>query len=499
MTLYLKYRPKVLEELDLTSVRETLKKLVVSGQIPHAILFSGPKGLGKTSAARILAKAINCEHPGKDGEPCNKCNQCKAINEGSHLDIIELDAASNRGIDDIRSLREAVKLAPAMGNKKIYIVDEAHMLTTEASNALLKTLEEPPSHVVFILATTNPEKLIETVRSRTTTVPFSKPTTEEILRSLERVVKGEKIKIASETLANIAETSGDSFRDAIKILESFTLEGESAVFKNSLFPTDSVEEFLKHLMAKDAKAALMEVEKVISQGVSMEVYIKSLLSRIRLAILSQVGVGEERKDLGTPSDLIELTKILSKNLSVMKDVPIAQLPLEISVIEWCKGDNSDKTREEKTEKKDTAAQALEKKEVKSENLASSQDLEHDKWTKILSAVKPRNKSVEALLRSARPISFDGQTLQLGVFYSFHKERLEASPHRQILDEIIAEVFGKGIRVICTLTAPPEVALEETKSQEGIVLTESNSPEIKDLLTDGGGEDIIKAAKEMFGS
>src|SRR3972149_9928838 len=147
MTLYLKYRPKNLDELDLVSVAESLKKIVKSGKIPHAFLFSGPKGTGKTSAARILAKIINCE---SKNPPCDKCEQCVSITKGSNLDVIEMDAASHRGIDDVRTLRDAVKLAPVSSKKKIYIIDEAHMLTTEASNALLKTLEEPPEHVMFI-------------------------------------------------------------------------------------------------------------------------------------------------------------------------------------------------------------------------------------------------------------------------------------------------------------------------------------------------------------
>ena len=164
-TYYLKYRPNKIKELDLKEVRESLNKIVKSGKISHAFLFSGPKGSGKTSAARIIAKIVNCERRKKNQqEPCSRCEQCKSISQGANIDVIELDAASHRGIDDVRSLRDAVKLAPAKAPKKVYIIDEAHMLTTEASNALLKTLEEPPKHVMFILATTNPEKLIDTIK-----------------------------------------------------------------------------------------------------------------------------------------------------------------------------------------------------------------------------------------------------------------------------------------------------------------------------------------------
>ena len=250
MTLYLKYRPKNLDELDLPEVSDSLKKIVSSKTIPHAFLFAGPKGTGKTSAARILAKIINCEKLGKNGKPCDKCEQCVSIAKGTNLDVIEMDAASHRGIDDVRTLRDAVKLAPTKAKKKIYIIDEAHMLTTEASNALLKTLEEPPEHVVFILATTNPEKLIDTVRSRTTFVSFRKATPEEVVKSLKRVVNGEKIKINDESLNKIASLSSGAFRDAIKILEQFTAEGQGYLDR---YKSSELDNFIGSLIKKDEK------------------------------------------------------------------------------------------------------------------------------------------------------------------------------------------------------------------------------------------------------
>ncbi len=471
MTLYLKYRPRTINDLDLEEVRESLKKILASDNIPHAFLFSGPKGLGKTSAARILAKAVNCLHS-KNGEPCNKCVHCKAIDNGSHLDIIEIDAASHRGIDDIRELRESVKLAPASASKKIYIIDEAHMLTAEASNALLKTLEEPPSHVMFILATTNPEKLIDTVRSRATNVLFKKPKVEELMRSLNRVVKGEKMKFQKDQLLNIIESAGGSFRDGVKIIENIQTQGKKYIINSA----DAVDKIIAYIFQKNSQKALEEVEKSVELGIDTDLFIEKILVRLHRGLLFDMGVGSEKLDGVSRDDLVEFIKLISSSITLMKYSPVAQLPLEVAIIEWC---GNSLTVSKKKEIKVEKSAPLEIKEV-----------ENDIWGKILSRAKPKNKSIEALLRSAKPISFDGEVLTLAVFYSFHKERLESSHHRLLLDEIIKEVFGKNIKVVCTLAAPPQVTVEKVKHQEGVVL--------EDALTSDEGGDIIDVAKEMFG-
>jgi len=222
MTLYLKYRPQRIEDLDLAEVREILKSMLAKKELPHAWLFTGPWGTGKTSAARILAKAVNCEH--RNGvEPCNECEMCREITQGSATDIIEIDAASNRGIEEIRELRDKVRLAPMRAKYKVYIIDEVHMLTTEAANALLKTLEEPPEHTLFALCTTEPEKLLDTVKSRCVWVKFKKPSIAEMVSSLEHVLKGEKIKSDTTALQLVAQAAKGSFRDGTKILEQIIM------------------------------------------------------------------------------------------------------------------------------------------------------------------------------------------------------------------------------------------------------------------------------------
>ena len=474
MTYYLKYRPQTLGELDLDSVRESLQKTVSSGNIPHAFLFSGPKGTGKTSAARILAKIVNCQKQGS--EPCNKCDQCKSITKGINIDVIEIDAASHRGIDDIRNLRDAVKLSPSLAKKKVYIIDEAHMLTTEASNALLKTLEEPPDHVVFVLATTNPEKLIGTIRSRTTEILFAKPSVVEISRSLEKAVKGERIKIPKESLDIIAKASRGSFRDAVKILEQLVSEKVSleankvAGFLFKVGPL-GVDSFLAILAEKDTRKAVVEVEKLVVSGGEVKDFIEAVLERLKSALLAMVGVGKESLDGFDKGDLIKLSELLFHALADTALSPIEQLPLEIAIVKWCQ------------------VPIKRTSNLKGNNISKNKNIDDEVWRDILTKIRPINTSIEALLRAAKPMGFDGKVLTLNVYYRFHKERLEEVHHRRILEDVIAGVLGTPVRVVCTLTEPlPKVV-------EMPVLTPSDGG----ILTEGEDKDIIKIAEEIFGN
>ncbi|KKR25605.1 MAG: polymerase III, subunit gamma and tau protein [Microgenomates group bacterium GW2011_GWC1_39_7b] len=333
MTLYLKYRSNNLDELDLPEVRESLKKIVSSGKIPHAFLFAGPKGTGKTSAARIMAKIINCEEIAKSEklkvksyEPCDKCEQCVSVTKGNNLDVIEMDAASHRGIDDVRTLRDVVKLSPVKANKKVYIIDEAHMLTTEASNALLKTIEEPPEHVVFILATTNPEKLIDTIRSRTTFIRFRKASSEEIRQSLTRVIKGEKLDFDPKTLEDIAGAANGSFRDAVKLLEQVSVEGNNFLEKGK---AQGVDEFVGFLYKKNLHNALNYIKNAVEAGAGAEGILKQALIEIHKNIILDISENRE---------LIVLAELLIEANRQVPDSPIEELPLEIAVIKWCGGE-----------------------------------------------------------------------------------------------------------------------------------------------------------------
>jgi len=504
MTFYLKYRPKSLEELDSALVRESLIKIATSGKIPHALLFSGPKGIGKTSAARILAKILNCERPPKKGVACNRCPSCTSIAEGSNIDVLELDAASHRGIEDVRALRDAVKLSAARAPNKIYIVDEAHMLTTEASNALLKTLEEPPSHVYFILATTNPEKLVETIRSRVVSISFKKASVEELVNSLQRVARGEKLKVDKETLEVVAKASNGSFRDATKLLEQLLSEGKKLKKENIeelLFQRKEldVETILTHIQSRDSKAALTHIEAAVAKGVSVSNLLEAVLTRLREGLLAKVGVGEADLPGWEKAEIISLVKAFYLALKEMSGAPVEQLPIEVAIVDWCEAEPSGRPETilvengsadakglQASPKVESASEVSEAAQKISSSISKIEEVTDEVWKRILSAVRPINTSIEALLRAAKPVQFDGQTLTLGVFYRFHKERLEEGTHRRILEDVVATVMGTPVRIACTLTAPPVKNPVEEKRQEVV-------------LTEGGDADIIKAAKEIFGT
>lgn len=506
MTLYLKYRPKNLDELDLIDVSDSLKKIIVKKSIPHAFLFAGPKGTGKTSAARILAKIINCTDL-KNGKPCDKCDQCLSIGNGTNLDVVEMDAASHRGIDDVRILREAAKLTPVSSKKKIYIIDEVHMLTTEASNALLKILEEPPEHVVFVLATTNPEKLIETIRSRTTIISFRKAKTQEIVRSLKRVVKGEGVSVDDEVLSFIAEAGDGSFRDGIKILEQLIAEemqltkeavGEF-LFKNRSFDLDK---FMVLLKNRKLDELLDEIEKINSQGVPIEFFLGSLIKKLRTCLLSKVGVGTEVVDGYTKEELMKLINLFQGAYAEIALVPIEQLPLEMAIIAWCEEEvkNPDKDVPENSEEPSHTPSGGSKHSVRAKESANDtettvdtefnhdftvqQTVDDSAWKNILALVKPINASMEALLRAARPVSYNGKNLVLGVYYKFHKERIEEAKHRKILENVVGKVLQSPTKVSCVLVdPPPKKVIEKAK--------------IETVLTEGKDKDIVEIAEKIF--
>lgn len=331
MNLYLKYRPKTIDELDLSLVRKTLTDLVKANNVGHAYLLTGPRGAGKTSTARVLARVVNCEKNGdKLGEPCNECSACKSILDGSAMDVIEIDAASNRGIDDIRELKEKIRLAPARLSRKVYIIDEVHMLTTEAFNALLKTLEEPPSHSLFILCTTELHKVPETIVSRCTQIQFTKATAEEMKRSFARVIEGEGKKVSDEAIEYLAMAVDGSFRDGVKILDLVLgnsdkvelAEIEQAVSGSAGY---KIVGLVEALCAKDVSVSLAELNEARQNGVDLTYLLVNLMRGLRDKLLA----GEVE---------VEVTKLIFSLDEVARRMATSldgELLIQVAIVEWC--------------------------------------------------------------------------------------------------------------------------------------------------------------------
>lgn len=300
-SLYRKYRPTNFESDELVGqshVSDTLRNAIARGRVAHAYLFCGPRGTGKTSTARLLAKAVNCLDPDPLRRPCNECEACRAINEGRATDIIEIDAASNRGIDEMRELRDAVRYAPSQLRHKFYIIDEAHQITRDAFNAFLKTLEEPPANTTFVLATTDPDKLPETIASRCQRFDFRRIPVNEIVRRLRTVADGEGFQIDDAALELIARQSTGALRDAENLLDQLVayhgraLDLESVRSGLGLVVDDRANDLARASMARDLGLGLRILGAVRDDGVEMRAFIASVVESLRAALMVKAGGGE---------------------------------------------------------------------------------------------------------------------------------------------------------------------------------------------------------------
>ena len=360
LALYRKYRPKTFAEI--VGQEYTVKILtnaIASGMISHAYLFTGPRGTGKTTLGRLLAKAVNCQNR-KQYEPCNQCESCQEINKGNSIDLIEIDAASNRGIDEMRELKEGIRFVPTKSKYKVFIIDEAHMLTNPANNALLKTLEEPPSHAIFVLATTEIYKMIPTIISRCQRFDFRKLRIEEIVKRLETILKKEKIEYEEPALFLIAREATGSIRDAESLLDKvISFSGKNQPIKKEMVKKllgnveiELITQFVKYLSEKDAKKAVSFLNESIDKGVNLQQFIKALNSYLREILLLKIDsqfedslisglTAEEKEKIKEFAEKLsseEIYQFLEKFMAAenkIKYSSIPQLPLELAIVEIC--------------------------------------------------------------------------------------------------------------------------------------------------------------------
>lgn len=354
-SLYRKYRPISFSADDLVGqehIVRTLQNAIALDRVAHAYLFSGPRGTGKTTTARLLAKAVNCLDPDPANRPCNACRNCEAINSGSTPDIIEIDAASNRGIDDIRDLRERIRYAPAQLSSKVYIIDEAHQITGAAANAFLKTLEEPPGHSRFILATTDPEELLATIVSRCQRFEFRRISADDMARRLRVVSDLEGIRISDDALRVIGRHATGSLRDALGLLEQLALLAPSTEDEThqidvaqvsaalGLSRNDRIEALTSALSRRSAAEALRLVQDALDEGDDPRQLNRQLVSYLRLLLLERAGGAPEAdqtaRDLANAFSLAELAKLARLFGEIdfnIKHAPFPQLPLELAIVE----------------------------------------------------------------------------------------------------------------------------------------------------------------------
>lgn len=513
MVFYLKYRPQTLDDLvGQERVKADLIKAFEGNHLSHAYLFCGPRGTGKTSTARILAKMVNCLGA---VVPCNKCASCISITDGSSLDLIEIDAASNRGIDDIRDLKEKIKLAPSSSKKKVYIIDEVHMLSAEAFNALLKTLEEPPAHVLFILATTELHKIPETILSRVTKLDFKTASTSDLVKALKKVAEGEKLEVEEQALIALAKKSDGSFRDAIKILDQvssisskITLSLVEESLRSSNFENQT--KLLQTILDSNSAQALKIVSEQVNLGVNIKEYILSIMDLLRSILFIKYQLGEALKDSFSEEKYQVLEKLageFSKDqllkaissfqeaLEKLKVTSIPSLPLEIAVVESSELNvKSEKIKEDLQIYKEEAlvkpepvifeAKPNDDVMVVAVDLSpdsTSMSILKDKWNYILETVKPHNYSLEAMLKLVKILECSDDKLVLEVPYAFHQRILEAPKSRNLLESVLSEVLGRAIKVFTVLGKRP-IEREELANVE--------------VAAD---DEIIRVAAEIFNS
>ena len=506
--LYRKWRSRTFEEvIGQDHVTRTLRNALATERVAHAYLFTGPRGTGKTTTARLLAKAVNCVGEG-DNKPCGECRICQAVDEARLLDMIEIDAASNRGIDEIRDLREKVGFRPGEARVKFYIIDEVHMLTDPAFNALLKTLEEPPPHVIFVLATTEPHKIPATIVSRCQRFDFRRIPLADITAWLAHIAEEEDLMVEPAALEYIARQAGGSMRDAISLLDQLTAYGSDTITLTQVqtvlgaVASEAVMELADSLIEGDLARGLDVIDRVIGDGAEPRPFTREFVEYLRGLLLLKMGDGagllrasvpdetlahmKEQATRLSPRALLRATRLFNAAALEMKVGFLPQLPLELAFVEAVVDESVTESPavspRAPAEKKTPAAappSAQTLKAVASEPTQQAQpgsrppssasapavkasptppkeagdisfDAVSEKWQDILAQLRQTNKMVEALMRSVSLVGVEGNSVVAEAQSDLLKGRIEQPNSKSYVEQAISQVIGVSASFRCVL-------------------------------------------------
>ncbi len=509
---YRKWRPQVfLDVVGQDHVISVLQHALIKDRVSHAYLFCGPRGVGKTTVARLMAKAVNCtdlQIKGAGANPCGECACCRAFGEDAMMDVLEIDAASNRGIDDIRHLRDTIHSAPVMGAKKVYIIDEVHMLTKEAFNALLKTLEEPPSHVMLILATTESAKVPATIASRCQRFDFRALQAPVMVKHLLRIAKKEGLTLTEDGAMVIAEAATGSGRDALSLLQQVSLSAdkldEKVVAEALGFVPLSRVVPIMELTAHDTGAALGALQQLLSIGADADQVVRAVL---RLLSSELAHRGQAWAEVLSDAQLFSAAEEWGWALRQLRGHPESYLVLGAALLATQQLWTSTTTIDAHQTPVIAVSQAPiieQKPDTSKDNVSTTIEVkqwqphasETELWQQLIVAARPHNQSLAALLRDANMLGIepgDPPALVIGVHFPFHRARIQEIKNRRILEELLEKLTEQRMIIKCSLVAAPSGHIDDH-----IPSVKLAAPPNSDTDAADNSSDLATMAEALFG-